>query len=144
MYQDDPAELAMTLFQEAGDALILVNPDDDSIIDANPVAERLCQFSCAELLRMKATYLFRSEAQGGMNRLRMATNKTGVFHSQEGFLIRTRQDRVWIPGSTQDGPFPLPGNARGHGQEGDRDFGGRPSARRPWIRCPASRGSPGS
>jgi PAS domain S-box-containing protein len=97
MYQDDPAELAMTLFQEAGDALFLVNPEHDAIVDANPVAERLSRFSCSELLRMKATYLFRSEVQGGMNRFRHATNKTGVFHSQEGFMLRTKQDGVWIP-----------------------------------------------
>jgi PAS domain S-box-containing protein len=97
MFQDDPAELAMTLFQEAGDALFLVNPDNDAIVDANPVAERLSRFSCSELLRTKAAYLFRSEIQGGMNRLRSATNKTGAFHSQEGFLLRTKEDSVWIP-----------------------------------------------
>jgi PAS domain S-box-containing protein len=46
---------------------------------------------------MEVTYLFLSEVQGGINRLRTATTKTGIFHSQEGFLLRTKKNGVCIP-----------------------------------------------
>jgi PAS domain S-box-containing protein len=90
-------ELAQTLFEEAGDALFLFEPDSEQILDANPMAQRLSGFSRPELLRFTITYLFRSEVQGSLNRLRMAYRKTGVFHSQEGFLLRHQRDRVWVP-----------------------------------------------
>ncbi|HEY1861551.1 MAG TPA: ATP-binding protein [Gemmataceae bacterium] len=97
MKHGDPAELAMALFEEAADALFLIKPDNSVIVDANPLAQKLTQFSYAELLHMQAAYLFRSESQGGLNRLRTATTKTGIFHSQEDFLLRTKQDGIWIP-----------------------------------------------
>ena len=46
---------------------------------------------------MPATYPFRFGGQGGMQRLKQASQKTGIFHSQEGFFLRTRGDGVWIP-----------------------------------------------
>src|SRR5438132_2801672 len=91
------AELSVTLFEEAGDALFLFDPDSEQLLDVNPMAQRLSGFSRAELLRMAVTYLFRSEVQGGLNRLRHAYKKTGIFHSQEGFLLRHQRGGVWIP-----------------------------------------------
>src|SRR6266849_6345732 len=90
-------ELSVTLFEEAGDALFLFDPESEEIYDANPMAQRLSGFSRAELLRLQITYLFRSEIQGGLQRLRHAYKKTGVFHSQEGFLLRHQHEEVWIP-----------------------------------------------
>jgi PAS domain S-box-containing protein len=90
-------ELALTLFEESGDALFLFDPATEQLVDTNPMAERLSGFSHAELLQMKATYLFRSEVQGGLVRLRHAFLKTGLFHSQEGFLLRHRDEGVWVP-----------------------------------------------
>jgi PAS domain S-box-containing protein len=95
LYRRD--ELALTLFEESGDALFLFDPATEQVLDANPMAERLSGFTHAELLQLKATYLFRSDVQGGLVRLRHAFQKTGVFHSQEGFLLRHRKERVWIP-----------------------------------------------
>jgi PAS domain S-box-containing protein len=91
------AELAQTLFEEAGDALFLFEPDTEQMVDVNPMAQRLSGFGRDELLRMQVTYLFRGEAQGGLTRLRAAFHKTGVFHSQEGFLLRHKQEGVWVP-----------------------------------------------
>src|SRR5438445_8649087 len=90
-------ELSVTLFEEAGDALFLFDPDSEQLLDVNPMAQRMSGFSRAELLRMPITYLLRSEMQGGLNRLRYAYRKTGVFHSQEGFLLRHHRGGVWIP-----------------------------------------------
>jgi PAS domain S-box-containing protein len=91
------AELSVTLFEEAGDALFLFDPETEQLLDANPMAQRLCGFSRPELLRLPITYLFRAEAQGGLRRLRHAYQKTGLFHSQEGFWLRHQADGVWIP-----------------------------------------------
>ncbi len=97
MNRDEQAELMRTLFEEAGDALLLFDPESEKILDANPMAQRLSGFTRSELLRVQASYLFRSESPGGMNRLRNAYRKTGLFHSQEGFVLRTKRDGGWIP-----------------------------------------------
>src|SRR5579885_3055497 len=93
----DPAELGLTLFEESGDALFLFDPDTEQLLEVNPMALRLCGFPRAELLRRPVSYLFRAESQGGLQRLRHAYLHTGVFHSQEGFLLRHQRDGVWVP-----------------------------------------------
>jgi len=89
--------LAKALFEEAGDALFLFEPQADELLAINPTAERLTKFAGAELLKMPATYWFRYGGQGGKDRLRDAAGKSGVFHSQEGYYLHTRDDGVWIP-----------------------------------------------
>jgi PAS domain S-box-containing protein len=93
--------LAQSLFEEAGDALILFDPDTDRIQDVNPLTEQLTSYSRSELLSFPATYLFRfggqGGAHGGQQRLRLAATKTGIFHSQEGYLLRNKKDGVWVP-----------------------------------------------
>jgi PAS domain S-box-containing protein len=90
-------ELAITLFEESGDALFLFDPGKETMLDANPMAERLSGFSCQELLALEVTYLFRSPVQGNLQRLRNAFKVTGLFHSQEDFLLRHKKEGVWIP-----------------------------------------------
>ncbi|MBY0527854.1 MAG: PAS domain S-box protein [Gemmataceae bacterium] len=90
-------ELAGTLFEEAGDALFLFDPDTEQLREVNPMAQRLSGFTRRELLDMKVTYLVRSEADGGLQRLRQAFRRTGLFHSQEGFWLRHKRDGVWVP-----------------------------------------------
>src|SRR5690242_954525 len=91
------AELAQTLFEEAGDALFLFDPESEQLLDVNPMAQRLTGYPRHDLLQMPVLYLFRSEAQGGLQRLRAAFRKTGLFHSEEGFLLRHRNEGVWVP-----------------------------------------------
>lgn len=90
-------ELAYTLFEEAGDALFLFDPETEQLHDVNPMAQRLSGYSRRELLKMKITFLFRSEVPGGLQRLRQAFRRTGLFHSQEGFFLRQQADGQWIP-----------------------------------------------
>ena len=97
MNANDSEGLARALFMEAGDALFLFDPQTDQLLDVNPMAERLTGFPRAELLRLQATYLFRFGGKGGMQRLRQACHETLVFHAQDGFYLRTRQDGVWVP-----------------------------------------------
>lgn len=89
-------ELAGTLFEEAGDGLFLFDPDTEQLREVNPMAQRLTGFSRRELREMKVTYLFRAEVSGGLNRLRQAFRRTGLFHSQEGFWLRHKAGN-WVP-----------------------------------------------
>ncbi len=91
------AELARTLFEEAGDALFLFDPETQQLLNVNPMAERLSGFTREELLRLKATYLFRSEQQGGARQLEQASKESGVFHSRDGFLLRHHDENRWVP-----------------------------------------------
>src|SRR5262245_52280019 len=89
-------ELAEALFEEAGDALFLFDPDTDQVLQVSLVAEQLTGFPRAQLLALPATYLFRF-GPAGKRTLRKAASRSGVFHSQEGYFLRTAQDGVWIP-----------------------------------------------
>jgi PAS domain S-box-containing protein len=91
------AELAQTLFEESGDALFLFDPASEELCEVNPMAQRLCGLARRELLGRPVTWLVRSEEAGGLQRLRLAFRRTGVFHSQEGFLLRHSQEGVWTP-----------------------------------------------
>jgi PAS domain S-box-containing protein len=81
-------ELARTLFEESGDALFLFDPDSEQMLDVNGMAQRLSGSARADLLRLPISELFRSESPAGLQRLRQAYRKTGLFHSQEGFWMR--------------------------------------------------------
>jgi PAS domain S-box-containing protein len=97
MNRSDTTGLAQALFEEAGDALFLLDPESEQLLDVNRTAEQLSGLSRPELLALPATYLFRFGGRGGKERLRQASQETGVFHSQEGYYLRTRQDGVWVP-----------------------------------------------
>ena len=88
--------LGKALFSEAGDALFLFDPDTDRLLAVNPMAERLTGHSRAELLGRPMTYWFRFAGKGGQ-RLRHAGSHSQIFHSQEGFLLRTRTGDEWVP-----------------------------------------------
>jgi PAS domain S-box-containing protein len=97
MRQSSAKDLAQALFEEAGDALVLFDPETDQVQDVNPLVERLTGFSRAELLSYQATYLFRFANQGGKQRMHHAATRTTVFHAQDGFLLRTSKEGVWVP-----------------------------------------------
>jgi PAS domain S-box-containing protein len=105
MKQSTAKDLAQALFEEAGDALFLFDPDTDQLQDVNPMAERLSGFSRPELLGFATTYLFkfgggntpRGTGAAAAAGLHQAASRTTVFHAQDGFLLRTRQEGVWVP-----------------------------------------------
>ncbi|MFO0803826.1 MAG: PAS domain S-box protein [Gemmataceae bacterium] len=97
MTPHEQAELARALFEESGDALFLLDPDTDQLLDVNPVALRLTGFSRAEVVQFSATNMFRIEAGGGLQKLRGAFSKTVVFHGQDGYLLRAKDEAAWIP-----------------------------------------------
>jgi PAS domain S-box-containing protein len=98
MTTSGPKELAEALLEEAGDALFLFDPETDQVLQVSRVAEELTGFSRRELLAMKAMALFRREQQVQVpSSLSHAATQSGVFHSIEGYLLRTRRENVWIP-----------------------------------------------
>ena len=74
----------------------MVDPETDQLLEVNPVAIQLTGYSHAELTQFTASYLFRFEASGGIQRLKGAFTKTMVFHGQDGFLVRAKDDS-WVP-----------------------------------------------
>src|SRR5438132_4714461 len=90
-------EIAQALFEEAGDALFLLDPQSGQILDANAMAQKLSGFPVEELRRKRTADLFRSGAEGGVDRMQHAARRTGTFHSQEGYLLRHQGDGTWIP-----------------------------------------------
>src|SRR3954468_6370353 len=83
------ADLAHALFEEAGDALFLFDPDSEQLLDVNPMAVRLTGFSREELLRVPIAALYTHESDSGEGRIRQASQQTGIFHAQDGFLLRS-------------------------------------------------------
>jgi PAS domain S-box-containing protein len=96
MEQHQIKGLGRALFQEAGDALFLFDPDNDQLLAVNPTAAKLTGLSPAELLARPTTYWFRFSGKGGQ-RLQQAASHSEIFHAQDGFLLRTRRDDDWIP-----------------------------------------------
>jgi PAS domain S-box-containing protein len=93
----DFTHLAEALFEEAGDALFLFDPDSDEILAVNPMALRLSGFSKQELGRKPVTWLYRFDGRSSSTLLRRASQQSGVFHNQDGFELRTSADNIWVP-----------------------------------------------
>jgi two-component system, cell cycle sensor histidine kinase and response regulator CckA len=92
-------DFARSLFDENGDALFLINPLTDQILDANDTAIRLTGFDRAELVSRKVIDLFLLDVQKQPDQqlIRGATEKTTVFHGKGGFQMRIRREPGWLP-----------------------------------------------
>jgi PAS domain S-box-containing protein len=89
--------VAEALFQEAGDALFLIDPENGRILNVNPTAQRLSGFSRGELLEMTASDLLVAEASSSTGVLQDAYRNSTSFHARDGYLLRTHQEGLWIP-----------------------------------------------
>ena len=92
-------DFARALFDENGDAMFLVDPDSDQVIDANRTALRLTGFTKPELVGCRFAELFRFERAGDTRHLQAAAGKTMPFHGQDGYFLRTKPDPGWLPAS---------------------------------------------
>jgi PAS domain S-box-containing protein len=94
----DRADLARALFEESGDALFLLDPEADALLDANPAAQRLTVLSLGELLRRSVADLFRPESPGGLGPLTHALRPGGApLPEPDAFLLCTRAAGAWVP-----------------------------------------------
>jgi PAS domain-containing protein len=94
---DEYQGLARSLFEEAGDALFLCDPEIHQILDANCAAQRLTGFLLRDLLRLPVPQLFRSSSSGGMQELLRNFHSSECFRSRTGYAVRSVQTDLWVP-----------------------------------------------
>jgi PAS domain-containing protein len=92
--ETEPPELGRALFAEIADALFLIDPESDRVIDVNPAALRLTGFARGELLDTPSEHLFRL----------FASIPDVLCYEDRGlrFLGGTRRSRPW-PGGRSPG-----------------------------------------
>lgn len=81
-------EIARCLFREANDAFFLFDPVDQRVVDLNPAAQRLTGLEKHAACTMSLGDLFASASVDGFDRLIEALDRTGFFHSREGYYLR--------------------------------------------------------
>jgi PAS domain S-box-containing protein len=97
MNYDDQPGLARALFEESADALLLLDPETDQLLDANATAQRLIGIPLRELLRMPLDQVLRFGGPGGLRRVREAAHKTSTFHAQDGYYLCTDRPETYVP-----------------------------------------------
>ena len=83
-------EFGRSLFREANDAFFLFDPRTQIIVDLNPAALRLTGLEKDAACSMRLEDLFAGSGTGGLERLTQALDRTGFFHSREGYFLRRR------------------------------------------------------
>ena len=86
--EDRQFEIARSLFREANDAFFLFDPETQIVVDLNPAAQRLTGLEKHAACTMSLGDLFESTSPDGLDRLVQALNRTGFFHSREGYFLR--------------------------------------------------------
>jgi PAS domain S-box-containing protein len=87
---------ARSLFREANDAFFLFDPQTRRIVDLNPAALRMTGLEKDAACSLRLEDLFAGADAGGLERLNQALDRTGFFHSREGYFLR-RPSRVDLP-----------------------------------------------
>ena len=83
-------EIALCVFREANDALVVFDPRDWKVVDLNPTALRLTGFERKAALSLKIADLLSAPNPNDFRKLLAACHQTGFFHSQEGFFLSRR------------------------------------------------------
>ena len=81
-------EIGRSLFREANDAFFLFDPRSRTIVDLNPAALRLTGLEKEAACAMRLEDLFSTPKAGGLEGITDALDRTGFFHSREGFYLR--------------------------------------------------------
>jgi PAS domain S-box-containing protein len=93
---DQHFEFARSLFREANDAFFVFDPRTRIIIDLNPAALRMTGLDRTAACAMRLEEVFSGAGPDSFDRLLQALDKTGFFHSREGYLLR-RPSRDPLP-----------------------------------------------
>jgi PAS domain S-box-containing protein len=88
----DHQELARCLFDEANDAFFIFQPEDGTLVDANPAALRLTGFTHAKLLSMRLPDLFKSDDGTNIDELLDAFQNTGQFRAGDDVTLICETD----------------------------------------------------
>jgi PAS domain S-box-containing protein len=87
---------ARSLFRESNDAFFLFDPPTRLIVDLNPAALRLTGLERDAACSLLLEDLFAGADAASMERLTQALDRTGFFHSREGYFLR-RPPRADLP-----------------------------------------------
>src|SRR5437588_2875504 len=93
----DPAELALTLFADAADALFLFRADSGQIVAANPMAERWTGLTRAQLVNTQIAERFRPENPGAGPPLRDLLRSAEEPSTGADLLLHGAEEGAWIP-----------------------------------------------
>src|SRR5215831_16342951 len=85
---DRHEEIARCLFRESNDALFIFDPADHRVLDVNPAALRLTRYEKDAACALRLSDLFSGEESDGLARLIDAYQRTGFYHSREGYYLR--------------------------------------------------------
>ncbi|HEX4589430.1 MAG TPA: PAS domain S-box protein [Gemmataceae bacterium] len=91
MNHDDYEGLARALFEESGDAMLLVDPDTGHILDANAAAQRLTGFALRAVMDTRVSDLFRVSAGQWAITFPMPARKIELPYGEWGGHCRTFQ-----------------------------------------------------
>jgi PAS domain S-box-containing protein len=89
-------EIALCVFREANDALFVFDPSDQQVVDINPAALRLTGLEKKTAFSLKIADLLSSPDPTVFHQLLDACQRTGFFHSQEGYEL-SRKNGPPIP-----------------------------------------------
>jgi PAS domain S-box-containing protein len=96
MAAEREVEIALCVFREANDALIVFDPRDRRVVDVNPAALRLTGFDRKVVMASKVGDLLAADDPDDFRRLIEAFQRTSFFHAREGYRLTT-QDGPAIP-----------------------------------------------
>ncbi len=102
------SDLARALFLEAGDALLIVDPLTERVLDANPAAQRLSKLGRDDLSRLTVRDVVRHEL--GRGEWLQTVQQTSTFHGRDGYLLRSGSGDSWTPVSLTISRLHLPGS----------------------------------
>jgi hypothetical protein len=88
--------LALALFHECEDALVLFDAKTRHILDLNIAAQRLCGIGLCDLLDTPVSSLFRAQGQNGLGTDSLPNRKVQLPHVTWGIELRTFQEDVWL------------------------------------------------
>jgi PAS domain S-box-containing protein len=87
MSSERDVEIALCVFREANDALIVFDPSDRHVVDLNPTFLRLTGFDRKAAFAMRIADLLSSPDPNDLRLLIAACQQTRFFHSREGFFL---------------------------------------------------------
>jgi len=86
---DRDSEIALGVFREANDALVIFEPQDGRIVEVNPTALRLTGLARKAALALRLGDLLSSPDPDDFRRLMAAGQATGYFRARDGFQLVT-------------------------------------------------------
>ena len=83
-------EVGYAMYRDCTDAFFIIDAKTNRLLDVNSTAQRLTGFDRGDLVGMQVTDLLSAESDG-VHQVVGAVQRTGFFHSREGYYLRRRE-----------------------------------------------------